>query len=345
MGLGAVGNRAGGFGQFQNGTNESGFQSIPVTVIDEKPARAVTVPVGKTVEVNMPSVCLNYGLPTPTPRDRFELVDVDQYSQSPRVRKALRSLATFGTSHGTAQAVMWNVCNNLPFEFMGEQTTKIMNVHEIALAARFVEGLDASGSNATGLVDPAYLTEARIFVQIQGDGALAKDAERLNPELEGARMLGLPVRVVSGNEAPAAVAPSLLVKAVLTSSQTGETRGRLFVSHADGSGNWVSLGKASFTEGSSVSVLDGATLARALDHALASAFVTVKVAKRSAGSTTLKVDNHLPFTLSGLTVKATGSSGAPPVSFEALGIGPARSANVAIQAAGASVDHIELNGL
>ncbi len=181
MGLGAVGNRAGGFGQFQNGTSESGFQSIPVTVIDEKPARAVTVPVGKTVELNLPSVCLNYGLPTPTPRDRFELVDVDQYSQNPRVRKALRSLATYGTSHGTAQAVMWNVCNNLPFEFMGEQTTKIMNVHEIALAARFVEGLDASGSNPTGLVDPAYLTEARIFVQIQGDGALAKEAERLNP--------------------------------------------------------------------------------------------------------------------------------------------------------------------
>jgi hypothetical protein len=345
MGLGAVGNRAGGFGQFQNGAGESGFQSIPVTVTDEKPARAVTVPVGKTVEVNLPSVCLNYGLPTPTPRDRFELVDVDQYSQNPRVRKALRSLATYGTSHGTAQAVMWNVCNNLPFEFMGEQTTKVMNVHEIALAARFVEGLDASGSNATELVDPAYLTEARIFVQIQGEGALAKDAERLNPELDGARMLGLPVRVVSGSEAPAAVAPALLVKAVLANSQTGETRGRLFVSHADGSGTWVPLGKTAFTEGSSVSVLDGATLARTLDHALASAFVTVKVAKRSTESTTLKVDNHLPFTLSGLTVKATGSSGAPPVSFEALGIGPARSANVAIQAAGASVDHIELNGL
>jgi hypothetical protein len=347
MGLGSVGNRAGGFGQFQNNSNsnESGFQSIPVTVTDEKPARAVTVPVGKTVELNLPAVCLNYGLPTPTPRDRFELVDVDQYTQNPRVRKALRSLATYGTSHGTAQAVMWNVCNDLPFEFMGQQTTKVMNVHELALAARFVEGLDASGTNATELVDPAYLTEARVFIKVQGEGSLAQEAERLNQELEGARMLGLPVRVVSGNEAPTAVAPALLVKVVLASSQAGETRGRLFVSHVDASGTWVPLGKTAFNEGSTVSVLDGTTLARALDRALASAFITVKVAKRSPGSTTLKVDNRLPFTLSGLTVKATGSSGAPPVSFEALGIGPARSANVAIQAAGASVDHIELNGL
>ena len=31
-----------------------------------------------------------------------------------------------------------------------------MNEHEIALAARFIEAVDASGSD---LVDPAYLTE------------------------------------------------------------------------------------------------------------------------------------------------------------------------------------------
>src|SRR5512135_52114 len=100
-------------------------------------------------------------------------MDVDEYSPDPRVRKALRSLATYGTSHGTAQAVMWRVCNNLPFEFMAEQTTKVMNVHEIALAARFVAALDASAS--PDLVDLAYLTEARVFVQVQGDGVLAKD--------------------------------------------------------------------------------------------------------------------------------------------------------------------------
>src|SRR5512135_7081 len=341
MGLGSVGNRTGGFGQFQSGTNEAGFRSVPVT--GEETARAVTVPIGQTVELTVPSVCLSYGLPTPTPRDRFVLLDVDEYSPDPRVRKALRSLATFGTSQGTAQAVMWRVCNNLPFEFMAEQTTKVMNMHEIALAARFVAALDASDS--PDLVDPADLAEARIFVQVQGDRALAKDAQRLNQELDGLRLLGLPVRVVPEGEAPNAPAPALLVKAVLTGSQPGETRGRLFVSHVDASGAWTPLGKVALTEGSTLAVLDGTSLARALDHALASAFVTVKPAKRATGSTTLKVDNHLPFTLSGLTVKASGSSGSPPVSFQGLGIGPARSATVTIQAPGASMDHVELNGL
>ena len=207
MGLGSVGNRTGGFGQFQDGPTEAGFRSVPVAA--EPPARAVAVPVGQTVELTVPSVCLNYGLSTPTPRDRFVLMDVDQYSPDPRVRKALRSLATYGTSQGTAQAVMWRVCNNLPFEFMAEQATKVMNVHEIALAARFVAALDASAS--ADLVDPAYLTEARIFVEVQGDGPLARDARRLHQELDGLRLLGLPVRAVPEGETPSVSAPALLI--------------------------------------------------------------------------------------------------------------------------------------
>ena len=86
-------------------------------------------------------------------------MDVDEYSSNPRVRKALRSLATYGTSLGVAQAVMWRVCNDLPFETMAEQTGKVMNIHEIALAARFVEALDASSTGE--LVDPAALVRAR----------------------------------------------------------------------------------------------------------------------------------------------------------------------------------------
>ena len=81
----------------------------------------VTVPVGQRVEIAIPAVCLNYGSPTPTPRDKFELMDVDDYSRDPRVRKALRSLATMGTSHGVAQAAMWHLCNGVPFETWDRQ--------------------------------------------------------------------------------------------------------------------------------------------------------------------------------------------------------------------------------
>jgi hypothetical protein len=45
-------------------------------------------------------------------------------------------------------------------------------------------------------------------------------------------------------------------------------------------------------------------------------------------------------------VRAGTSSGAPPVSFEGVGVGPARSVLLPIQAATASlVEKIEINGL
>jgi hypothetical protein len=341
MGLAAPSNRLGSFGQFQSIDRRCGLKSVPVE--DSSRYTATTVPIGERVDLTIPAVCLNFGLPTPSPRDTFTLMDVEDYSTDPRVRKSLRSLALLGTSQGIAQAVMWRVCNNLSFETMGARAGKIMNEYEIALAARFVEVLDASTESE--LVDPASLTEGRVFLRIQGEGALARDAKRLNDQFESLHLLGLPVRVLDSDELPSAPAPSLLVKVVLTDTKIGETRGRVGVSYCSQAGQWLPLGTNSFEDGSSLAVLDGATLSRGLDRAIAAAFVTVKPAHRSTGSTTLKVVNRLPFTLAALTVKAGNSAGAPTVPFEGIGVGPARSALLPIQAATASVDRVELNGL
>jgi hypothetical protein len=345
MGLGTPTNEPGAFGAFQSAPSEAGFRSVAPD--DDTRTRSVIVPVGQSVEVAVPAVCLNFGLPTPTPRDKFQLVDVDDYSNDPRVRKALRSLAILGTSHGVAQAAMWRVCNDVPFEFMAAQKSKIVNVHEVALAARFVDALDAGGGS--DLVDSSYLTEARLLVSVQGEGALAPEARRLEAAMDGLRLMGLPIRLAGPgdgtNETPSAAAPALWVKVLLTGTASGETRGRVFVDRAVVGGTWVPLGKTSFTEGSAASVLDGTTLVRTLDHAIAGAFVTVKPSRRGTGSTTLKIDNHLPFTLANVIVKAGGSSGQPKVDFKGLGVGPARSVLAPIQAPGGSVDRIELNGL
>lgn len=343
MGLGTATNEPGAFGAFKSAPPDSGFRSIPVT--DQSRSSTVTVPVGQTVEVAIPAVCLNFGMPTPTARDRFELMDVDDYSQDPRVRKALRSLATLGTSQGVAQAAMWRVCNDVPFEFMAAQKGKVVNIHEVALAARFVDALDASGSS--DLVDPGYLTEARIMIDLRGEGPLAAQADRLAEVIDGQRLMGLPVRAVDprANEPPTPAAPALLVKVVLTRTAAGETRGRVFLDRAVVGGGWVPLGKTTFTETSSSNVLDASALLKSLDHAIATAFVIVKPTRHGAGSTTLKIDNHLPFTLANVIVKAGGSSGQPKVALKGLGVGPARSVMAPIQAPGGSVDHVELNGL
>lgn len=339
MGLGAVSNLPGAFGQFKGTGSQDGLRSVPVAGSQA----AVTVPTQETLELTIPAVCLNYGLPTPTPKDVFTLVDVDDYTGDPRVRKALRSLHLYGTSQGVAQAVMWRVCNDLSFEEMASQAGKVMNQYEIALAARFVEALDAS--TGLDLVDASGLSQSRLFVRIQGEGVLAGDANRLNEQIERYRLLGLPVQSLEQGEVPSAAAPALFVKVTLTGAKVGETRGRIAVSYSAAPDQWTPLGKVSFQDTSSVAVLDGQSLARSLDEALASAFISVKPARRTVGDTNLKVVNRLPFTVSALTLKAGASAGAPSVPFDAVGIGPGRSVLLPIQAAGGSIERVELNGL
>ena len=341
IGISPPTNRVGAFGQFRADPGEAGFRSLAVS--GDLAPDAVAVPAGKTIDLTLPGVCLNFGLRTPTAADEFELMDVDQYTNDPRVRKALRSLSTLGTAQPVAQAAMWRVCNGVPFEVMAAKHSRAMNVHEIALASRFVEALDASGSS--DLVDPAYLTEARLFVQIQGEGSLAADAERLGQGLDGLRLMGLPVRVVDGDEAPKASAPAMLLRVTLTGTAAGETRGRVVAMHSATAGKWQALGKTAFVEGSSASVLDAPALAKALDRAVASQFVSARPVRRTKGSTILKVENRLPFTLASVMVKAGESSGAPIVTLDGLGIGPARSGTAPIEAATGAIESVELNGL
>jgi hypothetical protein len=338
MGLGAATNRSGGFGQFVGGRSEASFQSVAPS-----DPNGFVVPAGQKVDLEIPAVCLNFGIPTPTPRDKFRLMDVDDYSRDPRVRKALKTLATHGTSHGTAQAAMWRVCNNVPFEQMLAQFNKTVNPYEVALASRFLDTLDQSSDS----IDPAYLTEARIFISLEGEGLLARDAKRLASSVDGLRVLGLPVRVTPVGEAPKTIAPALHLGVTLLGGPAGETRARVVVQAATGLGeaDWSPIGQVTIKEGSATSAIDAASLARAIDHAVGSAFVTAKVSKRSATLTTLRVENRLPFTVAHLTVKAGNSSGASLVTIPALGIGPGRSGLATIPASSASVDRIELNGL
>ncbi|WP_435017521.1 hypothetical protein TA3x_005135 [Tundrisphaera sp. TA3] len=349
MGLGAaINNAAGGFGQFagqgqgQNQGQDVGFRSVAPSPAAES-APSVTVPAGQEVSLEIPAVCLNFGKPTPTLRDRFRLVDVDDYSQDVRVRKALRALATYGTSHGTAQAAMWRICNDVPFDLMVAKGDKIVNPAEVALAARFVDAVDRSGDR----LDPAYLSEARVFVSISGEGPMAKDAKRLAAEIDGLRVLGLASRVVDRAEAPRASGPALFLDVKLTAGATGATRGVVAVRSSNGLGEagWQPLGDVELREGASVSALDGSTLARSIDRAVGSAFVTAKATRKSTGSTTLRVENRLPFTLAGISVKAGQSAGAPVVNLPGLGIGPGRSGLATIEASRATVEAVELNGL
>ena len=94
------------------------------------------------------------------------------------------------------------------------------------------------------------------------------------------------------------------------------------------SAEWLPLGGAAFRESSAVSAIKGADVARSLDHAVASAFVTARPARKAVGSTAMRIENRLPFSLASVTLKAGMSAGAAisihevtgkPLKFEGIG--------------------------
>lgn len=348
MGLGAPNNLPGGFGAFQpieatkpiQASRESaGFRSVPAAP-EAKDGQGVVVPAGQTVTFVLPGVCLNFGVRTPTSRDRFHLMDVNDYTADSRARKALRGLASIGTGRLVAQAVVWHVFNGLSLGQLATQDVEPFNAYELALAARIVEAIDAGGSDDR--LDPNLLRQGRIRLRIRGERGLKEEAARLNEEMNGRPILGLPVEVATDSAPPYSSAPSLFIDLNLQSTKPGKTLGRLNVAAADLVGGWNKIGGASFAADASIDDLSAETLSRAVDRAVSGACVNARFVRRSAGSTTFRIENRLPFSLSNVTF-GTGREGAN-VTVSGVGVGPLRAAQAVVPAAKAAIDRVELNG-
>ena len=341
MGLGVPTDHLGGFGAFRSGQGgKAGFRSITASAPAAEP-EGVAISPGQTLDLPLPSVCLNYGLPTPSAKNVFRLMSVEEFTPDARVRRALTSLATLGTSQTVAQVVMWHVANGMTFDQIGRQTVVAMNSAELAQAARFVEALDGSSGD---VVDPAYFQQGRILVRVQGDGSTAKDARRLASELSGVRLMGLPIAIVDDASDLEPRPGTLFLNLALVGSRPGLTAARVGVRTASATGQWQNLGGIdNLRFGSAASDLTGEALASDLGRALARSYVSVSVVRRTATGTTFKVVNRLPMTIAHATLKA-GKAG-DPVRIDDLGIAPARSATASLPAASAAIDSVELNGL
>jgi hypothetical protein len=343
MGLGLPSNTPGSFGQFRDvpGETEAGFRSVPVQ--GEPKRDGVLVPENKDVTFIVPSVCLNFGVATPTARNVFKLMTVEDYTTDPRARKALRSAAVLGTSQGVAQAVMWHVFNGMSFEQIATEAVRYVNIHEVALAARFVAVMDAS--SASDLVDRSYLEQGCVLVRIQGEPALIKEVRRLNDQFESLSLLGLPIRVVDDIPSSESAMGSLFIDIALTGSSPRQTSGRLVVRHASPVHGWRSLGNPAFSVEGSASSLEGNALADAVDRTLAATFVTARPTRKTPGVTAFRIDNRLPFSLAGLRIRTGRAQDAGTVTLDHLGLGPGRSTVASIPAAMGVVEKVVLNGL
>ena len=101
----------------------------------------------------------------------------------------------------------------MPFEAIAIRASKSLNIHEVALAASFVESLDES--SGIDLVDPAYLEHNRIFLRVRNQSETFGTDDQFTAHLGDVRLMGLPVQVV--DTAPSAEAASSAILVDVTS--------------------------------------------------------------------------------------------------------------------------------
>lgn len=77
------------------------------------------VPAGRVGKVSAQSFCLEYGKPDPTSKIKYRIVPLDEFVGSDeRIVSLCHLLAEGSISQNVAQAVAWNLANNLSFEQM-----------------------------------------------------------------------------------------------------------------------------------------------------------------------------------------------------------------------------------
>jgi hypothetical protein len=71
---------------------------------------------GKRLVFRLATVCLEHGKPEPSPRVPYKLVELESFSQDPRLPVVMAALFTGAVSQKTAQAAAWHIANGLSWE-------------------------------------------------------------------------------------------------------------------------------------------------------------------------------------------------------------------------------------
>lgn len=165
-----AGNQAGGQGGGQGlgmGGGQNGGQNGGFNAGGRRRERGgagpgiFSVPAGKVIKVKLTSVCLEYGKPEPSARNEYVVKPIETLCDKPEVVSILRSLSTGEVSQEVAQLAAWNVANEISFEQLAAQKSKIglqqpiYSQSAIAAATKLVDVVngqataDARGANAT----------------------------------------------------------------------------------------------------------------------------------------------------------------------------------------------------
>ncbi len=149
----------------------NGFPSLPPEWA-AKPELAqyagiVTIPAGKSIQLSLKSVCLNYGRPEPISKMTYRLVPVEKFSNAPVLAELLESYSA-RVNQDAMQAAAWHVANsmdwkqigNLPLRSLAGTSAKLFHPKDVQAAQRLVEAAKERAAQRPKVERPAEVARA-----------------------------------------------------------------------------------------------------------------------------------------------------------------------------------------
>jgi hypothetical protein len=328
-GMGGMGGMMGGMG--------GGFRSVPPTsllhtTLQPHQVRHLPTPV---VSLNGPGP--NAKPLVPARGESLRISGIDEETDDPRTRVALKRLAEAKAPRTVAQMVLWYVTAGADWSDIGQLSQGWGNAHEIALARQFVAGLDpVEGRAPRSQTDPGVL-----YWEIKAEG------DRAHQLADGLRVLWAkyPVLGLTAKEGVPASPKGPALACRLEVSDAAVVV-KLTVSHPSGS-DWIAFGTTQIklaalelepespaTETSaSVRERDAARLGDSVAEGLLTRLVRLHLTRgpkvRGKETFRIRIMNESPMILNGLALGGSeGSENHPPSVLAGLSLPPMKSLTV-----------------
>lgn len=115
-GGGQAGFGAAGAGGAPQTTGGAGPQNGGMGVGGAQGGGFMSLPPEKTRVVKVTTVCLEHGKPEPSPLRSYKLVELDSYSDDPRLEQLMQSIGKGEVSQKVAQAAAWHIASGLTWQ-------------------------------------------------------------------------------------------------------------------------------------------------------------------------------------------------------------------------------------
>lgn len=115
-GGGQAGFGAGGIGASAQTTGGAGPQNQGMNIGGQQGGGMFSLPPEKTRVVKVTTVCLEHGKPEPSPIRPYKLVELESFSDDPRLEQLMQSIGKGEISQKVAQAAAWHIANGLTWQ-------------------------------------------------------------------------------------------------------------------------------------------------------------------------------------------------------------------------------------